>query len=172
MLEVTCVIDADSNVTEADEGNNEFAKSLSLVSSRDLLLVLTNDPFEDSRVRGAIQRAVDWEQLAREIFPGQDVTLGLELFEGGLREVGDVQDLTYDPEKAKELLAEAGFLDGFGVSLLVGPDDGSLGAMAEWMKSYLVEVGIEAYLTGEPGSREKMAMSSAAGQPAIWLTWR
>jgi hypothetical protein len=168
-LDVMCLIDGDNNVAEADEKNNEFTKDLSVVAVRELGLILTKYPFEDQRVRQAIQRAVGWEELAQKFFPDEYVTLSLGLLEGDLLEASDVRDLTYDPEKAKALLAEAGFPDGFGVLLLVPPDQEGLDYMAELMEGSLDKAGFKVDLTGEPCSPEIMEKFSDAREPAMCL---
>jgi peptide/nickel transport system substrate-binding protein len=76
------------------------------------------NPFEDKRVRQAVAHAIDMGRalrpLMRELFipAGMLITPGVNGYAPGLD-----QPIPYDPEKAKALLAEAGYPDGFSVTL-------------------------------------------------------
>ncbi len=103
-------------------------------------------PFTDVRVRQAINYAVDKEAIVKEIL-------------GGVGGVSDAPIMPlvfgyspqtpykYDPEKAKQLLAEAGFPKGFKCTLY-HPTGRYMkdAAIAEAVQAYLAEVGIQAEL--------------------------
>ena len=88
---------------------------------RDELLysdVKGRNPFKDHRVREALYRAIDIEAIKRTVMRGQAWPAG---FMASPLLTGAPQDLntrlSFDPELAKQLLAEAGFKDGFGFGL-------------------------------------------------------
>jgi peptide/nickel transport system substrate-binding protein len=99
-------------------------------------------PLADQRVRQALNYAVDKQTIIDEILNGQaESTASLVTFQS----FGycDVPEYEYDPEKAKELLAEAGYADGFDVKINYSP--GHYLADQEIMQAignYLAEVGI------------------------------
>ncbi len=76
------------------------------------------NPFQDVRVRRAFYQAIDEAAIARTVMRGQARPTGMIYGPGvnGFREQDDVR-LPFDPEAAKRLLAEAGYPNGFGVTL-------------------------------------------------------
>ncbi len=72
----------------------------------------------DPRVRIAMNLAVDKESLAEDIYEGfARPNQAQHLSPGSTGFNPDIEPFPYDPEKAKELLAEAGYADGFEVTL-------------------------------------------------------
>jgi peptide/nickel transport system substrate-binding protein len=78
---------------------------------------LTVKPFDDVRVRQALFYAIDRDEITTAIAPISKRTYGLNppSFPGGFtaETIPPEVAYNYDPEKAKALLAEAGFPDGF-----------------------------------------------------------
>ena len=76
------------------------------------------NPFQDVRVRRAFYHAIDIQAIARTVMRGQSRPTGLVYGPGvnGFREEDDVR-YPYEPETARRLLAEAGFPNGFGVTM-------------------------------------------------------
>ncbi|WP_226575298.1 ABC transporter substrate-binding protein [Acuticoccus sediminis] len=71
-------------------------------------------PLHDKRVRQALNYAVDKQAIVDALFAGEAKVLNGQLLRPA--QVGynpDLSDYPYDPEKAKALLAEAGYADGF-----------------------------------------------------------
>lgn len=88
--------------------------------NRDELLysdVKGRNPFKDRRVREAIYRAIDIETLKRVTMRGQALPTG-GITPSILASTPEAeQRLPYDPGRAKQLLAEAGYPEGFGFAL-------------------------------------------------------
>jgi len=76
------------------------------------------NPFQDARVREAMYRAIDIEAIHDKVMRGLSIPAGMITSPGvhGYTEELD-ERLAYDPDRAKELLAEAGYADGFSVGL-------------------------------------------------------
>jgi peptide/nickel transport system substrate-binding protein len=76
------------------------------------------NPFQDARVRRALYQAIDAQAIQRTVMRGQSRPTGLLWGPGvnGFREADDTR-LPLDPEGARRLLAEAGYPNGFGVTL-------------------------------------------------------
>ncbi len=76
------------------------------------------NPFQDRRVRQAFYQAVDVNAIKQRVMRNQSRPTGLMYGPGinGYTPESDVR-LSYDPEGAKKLLAEAGYPNGFGVTL-------------------------------------------------------
>ena len=76
------------------------------------------NPFKDMRVRAAFAHAIDLDAIHRVVMRGASTPTGLMVAPGvnGFQEdINEVYEL--DPERSKELLAEAGYGDGFPVTL-------------------------------------------------------
>jgi peptide/nickel transport system substrate-binding protein len=105
------------------------------------------EPLTKKEVRKAINMAIDKEAIVRDIYMGtaSKAKNGMPPFMIGYND--EIEDYPYDPERAKELLAEAGYPDGFEVTLHVMPvsrpymfDPPKIG---EAIQSYLAAVGID-----------------------------
>ena len=76
------------------------------------------NPFADKRVRLAMYHALDMDAIKDKVMRGQSVPAGIITAPGvnGHTAARD-QRLPYDPELSKQLLAEAGYPDGFELTL-------------------------------------------------------
>ena len=76
------------------------------------------NPFKDQRVRRAFYQAIDIKAIQARVMRNQSRPTGLLYGPGvnGFVEANDIR-YPYDPEASKKLLAEAGYPDGFGVTL-------------------------------------------------------
>jgi peptide/nickel transport system substrate-binding protein len=77
------------------------------------------NPLKDVRVREALSIAINRDAIVERIMDGVAVAAGELLPFGmfGAHAEGDMPPPAYDPERAKALLAEAGYPDGFGITL-------------------------------------------------------
>lgn len=78
-------------------------------------------PFDDPLVRRALNHAVDKEALLVSVYNNLAVTAKNPVPPGYLGYNDALEEYTYDPELAKELLAEAGYADGFEFDLWTMP---------------------------------------------------
>ncbi len=70
-------------------------------------------PFNDVRVRRAMAHAIDRNALIKGAMSGYGVPIGSHMDPGNPYYVDLTPTFPYDPEKAKQLLAEAGYPNGF-----------------------------------------------------------
>lgn len=77
------------------------------------------NPFKDLRVRKAMHMAIDIKAIHKKVMRGMSISANVMTPPGvhGYPKDLDEQRPPYDPEKAKALLAEAGYPDGFEVTL-------------------------------------------------------
>ncbi len=118
------------------------------------------EPFDDERVRKALNYAVDKEAIVNGLFEGftvGDAPVVPAVF--GHESVGPYE---YDPERAQELLAEAGYPDGFEMTIHHPTGRYPLDAtVAEVIQDQLSQVGIDASLE----TREWSSYLDFTGQP-------
>lgn len=161
---------------------------LKATNSGSIILIpsfLTTDVFKKKEVRQAMQYAIDKEQLIRVVLQGQAVPMSSPFpkgVAGGF--VNSLQTYPYDPEKAKSLLAQAGYPDGFSVSFKA-PDGRYLQdkQVAEAITGQLAKVGIKAdletiewstYVQGIVGRKYDLFLLSQGGLqvgPAVQTNW-
>ena len=81
----------------------------------------TRNPFKDPRVRQAVAHAIDAEAIQAKVMRGMSKPIGSIITElvAGYHPDGNKR-LPYDRERAKKLLAEAGYPNGFEVTLDCG----------------------------------------------------
>lgn len=103
------------------------------------------EPFQDVRVRKVVQMSIDRQAILDALYGGRgQVEQGI--FPHGL--IGfnpDQEEIKYDPEAAKALLAEAGYADGFDMEIAADSSASDTMTMAlEIVSDQLAEVGIRA----------------------------
>ncbi|MBR0091834.1 MAG: ABC transporter substrate-binding protein [Lachnospiraceae bacterium] len=101
-----------------------------------------NNPFYDVKVRQAISYAIDKEALAMSIYSNYAVVTNQFAPEGSAFYSDDVVGYDYDPEKAKELLAEAGYPDGFSTTCIVRNDIMQVNCVTA-IQAMLAEIGVQ-----------------------------
>jgi len=113
-----------------------------------LILNVKEAPFDDVRMRQAVNYAIDKESLVEDVLQGTaTVAAGPTPAAFGWAYNEDLEPYPHDPEKAKELIAEAGYGDGVDVTFYV--TEGGSGMldpvpMGTAIQANLAEVGINA----------------------------
>ncbi|WP_169732932.1 ABC transporter substrate-binding protein [Haloechinothrix halophila] len=73
----------------------------------------TSEPFGDVRVRKALSYAIDRQSIVDNLHPGDKPTANMVSSESSAYDPSLDEEFAYDPDRAKQLLAEAGYPDGF-----------------------------------------------------------
>lgn len=137
---------SDAETVEGDENLQLFERPSMNVGY--LGLTTTREPFDDPKVRQAMNHAIDKQAIVDAFFQGRG-----EVAKNPMPPVisgynDDIEGYEYDPEKAKQLLAEAGLPDGFEMELYAMPvprpymPDGQ--KVAEAIQKNLADVGVTA----------------------------
>jgi peptide/nickel transport system substrate-binding protein len=130
-------------------------------------------PVADKRVRRAISHAVNMDAIIKEVLGGHGILLGSLLTKDHFGYDPAVKPYPYDPEKAKRLLAEAGYNNGFDF-VLNSPADRYLKdkEVAEAVVGYLRKTGINASVRfHEWGNYLKQIIMGHKADPAYLLGW-
>ncbi|MAU13287.1 MAG: ABC transporter substrate-binding protein [Anaerolineaceae bacterium] len=131
---------------EALDANEEIIVETAPQLSYDYVgLNLTREPFDDVRVRQAISYAMDREQICQAAYFGLCDTLT-----GGPVGSGSPWQFDYTPyadapdlDKARELLAEAGYPDGFEMEWLPTSAYGETVRAAQVIQAQMQQIGIQ-----------------------------
>lgn len=99
-------------------------------------------PFDNVKVRQAISYAVDKESIANDIFRGAASVAKSPVPPLSFGATEDVEGYALNIEKAKQLLAEAGYPDGFSTTLWCR-DDQVIIEIAQVIQSNLQQIGID-----------------------------
>lgn len=154
------------NGVESIEGAGNF--HLSTVPSTLLIFVLPDqymeptpkvsgtggkNPFFDARVREALNLAIDRNAIAETVMGGMAQPASQILTKGLYGHNEDLPPYAYDPEKARTLLAEAGYPDGFSV-VLNAPSDRYVNGVqvAQAVTAMLAQIGLDVTLETFPRS--------------------
>jgi peptide/nickel transport system substrate-binding protein len=152
------------------------------------VLDTTKPPFDDVRVRQAINYAIDRDAMAESLLQGTGTPAPQYIPPSDPGYSPDQDLYTFDPDKAKALLTEAGYPDGFTMRLSF-PTSGSGNMipipMNETLQRDLATVGITVelepiewgamlgdFFAGNiPGGAEALNISLGFVLPSLWSTW-
>lgn len=128
--------------------------SMNLVQA--LYLNNAEKPFDDVRVRQALCYAIDKQAVIDLAFDGYGIPLGTSMFPSFSKYYDEslTDYYTYDPAKAKELLTEAGYPDGFDMTITVPSNYTPHVNTATVLVELLREIGVNVTV-----------------QPVDWGTW-
>ena len=99
------------------------------------------DPLSDLRVRQAISHAIDKQAIVDAIYLGYAQPTNQFAYPGSVYYSEDVVGYDYDLEKAKALLADAGYPDGFSTTL-IARSDATLANVAAALQDQLSKIGV------------------------------
>jgi peptide/nickel transport system substrate-binding protein len=112
------------------------------------------NPLKDKRVREALYRAIDVNLIRDRIMRGQTTPSALMVAPGVNGYTDTIKRLPYDPQRAKELLAEAGYPNGFSMTYQCSNDmyvnDESI-CLA--ISSMLAKIGVQAKPNVQPRAK-------------------
>ena len=136
-----------TQVAQLGEGFHVEEGTMNLVQA--LYLNNAEAPFDDVRVRQALSYAIDRQQILDLAFDGYGTLLGSSMYPAFSKYFDDslTDYYSYDPEKAKELLTEAGYPNGFAMDITVPsnyqPHMDTAEVVAEQLRAVGVNVTIQ-----------------------------
>lgn len=145
-----------------DVGEVEATPSIST-----LVLRGGGGPMDIAAIEEAILRALPWQALLEEAFPGQDIPVIVEW----PRWKGDARQVEYDLEYARRLMAEPGYASGFELLLLYPAGDEGMLPLVEGVAAHIgnldIQVVTQAVTEAEAAALVKRKI--AADEPVVWL---
>jgi peptide/nickel transport system substrate-binding protein len=140
----------DANDAERAQKDNGNGYTLHIQPSLDVKMLCLNpakEEFQNDLVRQAIACAVEWDKVGEAAF-GVMCSKATSTLPTGCSFKIDLEDYTYDAAKAKQLMEQAGYADGFDVRLVLVNDTYNQ-RMAEALHAYLaainIRINIESY---------------------------
>lgn len=101
-------------------------------------------PFDDVRVRKAMQMAIDRQQMLNTLYDGRGTVQSGIMPPGLIGNNPDLPEIKYDVDAAKELLLEAGYPNGFEMDITMVTDSPQTLQVNEMVQAMLAKVGITA----------------------------
>lgn len=131
-----------SDFDQIDQSDGTFVHTQSSVSLSYIGFNMAKEPFDDVRVRQAISMAIDKEQIIEGIYEGFGVPAIGPIPPDVFGFDDSVPGLDYDVERAKELLAEAGYPDGFSTTIWTNDSRERIDTAVN-LQAQLKEIGID-----------------------------
>lgn len=128
-------------------------------------------PFDDPRVRQALNLAVDVQTIAQAL--EAETSNRLASFYPDPRAMGFDEGLSpfaFDPDAARTLLTEAGYGDGFSTQIEVSQSPRAI--YAEAIKPYLADVGIELEIVVAESGSFNAGWGDTEAPPLRYASWR
>ena len=121
---------------------DQFREASPFVSAKDGGEI--KNPLLDVRVRTALSKAINRDLIVERVMEGVAIKAGQLLPEGFFGVSPNLQPVEYDPDGAKALLEEAGYGDGFKLTIH-GPNDRYINdaKIAEAIGQMLTRIGVE-----------------------------
>lgn len=157
---------ASNDAARLSAGEVDFGE-LGLIESNAVTMLCLNESneyFQDPVVREAICRAIDRETVTKQTLgiygsPARStLSVNMPAFQDGCA-------YDYDPEYAKQLLADAGYAEGEITVHYVCSSDSEQAALAEFTQGYLNNIGISVEI--ETVDEATMKQMSAAGETDV-----
>lgn len=129
----------------------------------------TRKPFDDKRVRQALNYALDKEHSVRLLGGSATASHGM-LIPGMLGYASDLQPYPHDPAKARALLAAAGYPNGLDLEYIVMADE-EAERLATSLQADLAGVGVRMRITQLAFATFAGAISNRTGPPFSKIGW-
>ena len=160
-IDVSSLTGSSLRLVEGDK-NLVMKQSISVVPFQ-LLINANTEPLNNDKLREAISYAIDYDAIRNATCSGyvssKDSTIVFATPEMDIP--AEVQQYSYDPDRARQLVAESGLSTPVDVGEIIG---GTSNGSAEMVQQYLEAVGIQAKVTSyEANTMVQMLMSGQFG---------
>ena len=162
------------------ESNPELVfKVLPSSGARVIFMRLDKEPWSDKRVRQAVAMAVDQPGMVEDYYKGNAIANTWPCQPGNvegyvpLEEVPEEVRWLYEhqPEKGKELLADAGYPDGFDCQIITYAGDPQMADGVQIFKEYLADVGVNVEVKIEEAATHTSLLYGKTFQDLDYTYW-
>lgn len=130
-----------SNVERISNGENTVLDETESMSLSYIGFNTEKEPLNDEKVRQAISYGIDRQSIIDGVYDGVGIPAAGPLAPGVFGYDENVEGISYDPEKAKELLAEAGYEDGLDLTIWTNDSPERVNT-AVYLQESLKEIGV------------------------------
>jgi ABC-type transport system substrate-binding protein len=128
-------------------------------------------PFNDVKMRRAVAHAIDKERLIQEAYAGMAVPASGPIPPGLMGYDTDYRGLEYDPDRARRLMADAGYRRGVSLKLWRSyPEQSASETAGRLMCEMLAEIGIKCQIH-VTDTADLMAAAHDGRAPLAELSW-
>lgn len=131
-------------------------------------------PFDDVRVRQALIHAIDRQAIVNAVYYGHAVLAQSILPNTSWAHFSEPDAYSYDPAAARELLADAGYPDGFSMTIWALPIQRAYNPnarkMAEMMQSDLAAIGVQVNIVSYEWSTFRRRLAEGA-HDSVLIGW-
>ncbi|GIW08284.1 MAG: ABC transporter substrate-binding protein [Dehalococcoidia bacterium] len=129
-------------------------------------------PYNDKRVRIALNHAIDKEAILKNLLLGFGRVMDGQLIPRNVFGYNpNLKPFEYDPRKARELLAAAGLPNGFDTAIEFSTTTAEARLIAEAMFQYLGDIGVRAELRPVEVGVWRQHIYEGGRSPIFWNPW-
>jgi glutathione transport system substrate-binding protein len=128
--------------TLAEDPKLDVTDDSKSIMTRYMSMNMQQKPFDNLKVRQAINYAINKQALAKVGFSGYAKVID-GVVPQGVDNADKIGAWPYDPKKARELLKEAGYPNGFESTLWSAYNDGTSVKVVQFLQQQLAQVGIK-----------------------------
>lgn len=129
------------------------------IVQRQAYINVTKKPFDDVRVRYALNYAINKDALVKVVYRGYALP-ATGIAPKGVDFATQFGEWPYDPKKAKELLKEAGYPNGFTATMWAASNTTAYQKLLQFMQQQLAQVGVKVEVRAlEAGQRVALVES-------------
>lgn len=139
------------------------------IMQRYISINVTQKPFDNLKVREALNYAINRQALVKVAFSGY-ATPATGVVPPAIEYAESYQPWPYDPAKAKALLKEAGYPNGFTTTLWSSHNHSTARKVLQFTQQQLAQVGIKAQITAmDAGQRAAQVEGKAQKESGVRL---
>ncbi len=162
------------SVQQVQNGEGEVERIAGMNVGYMAMNIAEFEPFQDKRVRQAMNYAVNTEELANSIYQGIATQASQPIPDSIMGYNEDLDPYPHDPDQAQSLLEEAGYGDGFEMELATFQNPRAYNPSpvqaAETVQSYLEDIGLSVTINQQTWE-SYLEYTSQGEHDACFLGW-
>lgn len=133
------------------------------IMQRYISLNVTKKPFDNEKVREALNYAINRQALVKVVFNGY-ATPATGIVAPSIEFAQTYPPIAYNPAKARELLKEAGYPNGFTTTLWASHNHSTAQKMLQFIQQQLAQVGIKAKVNAMDAGQRVSAVEDKSNE--------